>query len=155
MSASPSVAHDRAPETISSLQAEFCRAAQGLYLLALEGRIGFVNALKSLLDVLRRIRRNGYEVDAADVSAVQSVAQGSSSALTPLERELLVDSIAFIEFAFRNGLSFGSINAVLGHDVAQIASYDWNLERAKSDGFLPKAHRWSQVDIGESAEGGE
>ena len=71
------------------------------------------------------------------------------------EMEVLRDMQAFIDFAIRNGLSFASVVANLGHDVNGLARYGFDLETANADHFKAKVAGYSKIDataVGEPEE---
>ena len=72
------------------------------------------------------------------------------------EMAFLRDVQAFIDVAIRNGLSFASVMANLGHDVnAIVTRYGFDLDTASADGFKPKVTGYSKIDadsVGEPEE---
>jgi hypothetical protein len=81
--------------------------------------------------------------------------QHFSGPMSPEEVEFLRDTQAAIEFAIRNGLSFAMIASLLIHDLNEISREGFDLQKAKSHGFVPKASGYGQLtedDFGESEE---
>ena len=75
--------------------------------------------------------------------------------MTEEEVDFLRDVQGMIAFAIRNGLSFASIVAALGHDINEIARSGFDLKQAKARGFRPKvtgASKLSEEDFGGAEE---
>jgi hypothetical protein len=68
-----------------------------------------------------------------------------SGRMTEEQVEFLRDAQAAIEFAIRNGLSFATIVTALGHDLNEITHEAYDLQRAKSRGFVPKVAGYSKL----------
>lgn len=78
-----------------------------------------------------------------------------SGPMTTEEIDLLRDFQGLIEFGIQNGLNFAVIASALGHDINEIAREGFDLTKAKSRGFLPKATGYSKIsadDFGETEE---
>jgi len=79
--------------------------------------------------------------------------------MTEEEIRFLRDVQAYIDFAIRNGLGFGTVLGDLSHDINGIALYHgFSPKEAREHGFLPMVNRYSEVtpdSVGEPAESTE
>jgi hypothetical protein len=90
-----------------------------------------------------------------DANHLKALRERFGGPLSSSEKELLCDMQAFIDFGIRNGLSFASIVANLGHDVNGLLRYGFDLKAAGADAFLPKVKGYSKIDadsVGEPQE---
>lgn len=89
---------------------------------------------------------------------IESIRQVYSGPMSEKEFVLLREIQAFIDFAIRNGLSFGVVMGTLSHDVNGLARYGFSLDEAEKDVFCPKVTRYANVDanaVGEPDEPAE
>ena len=78
-----------------------------------------------------------------------------SGPMTAEEIDLLRDFQGLIDFGIRNGLNFAVIVSALGQDVNEIAREGFDLTKAKSHGFVPKASGYSKITAEDFGEGEE
>jgi hypothetical protein len=81
--------------------------------------------------------------------------KGFAGPLSAQEIEFLGDAQAFIEFSIRNGLSFPTVVANLGHDLNDLSREMFDLPAALAKGFRPKVAGYSKLtpeDFGDSEE---
>jgi hypothetical protein len=139
---------------LSDAELLFLGQVQDLLRAAADGRVPFVAAMTNLLQDLKTIRRNDWDVNAVvgpgSHSSVRTATLPDTCAgrMQPsfAERELLEDFSGLIEFAVRNGISMLSLLASLAHDLVELSTYGWNLDTAKADCFRPKATGWAKLN---------
>ena len=56
------------------------------------------------------------------------------------ERKFMEDVRSLMNFALDNSLSAHLVMDVLGHDIAGLREFSFDIARAKAKGFLPKVH---------------
>ena len=75
--------------------------------------------------------------------------------MTPDDMEFLRDVEAMIDFAMKNGLTFPMVVSALCSDMNDLARDGFDLQKAKSRGFVPKSLGYSKLssdDFGDSDE---
>ncbi|HZL35294.1 MAG TPA: hypothetical protein VFC78_08285 [Tepidisphaeraceae bacterium] len=100
------------------------------------------------LDVLRRF---GFEVDDAIASGKYNPFRveelelhGSALPPTIAEKDFLLDADGLIDWVVRNGVSFSTVLAILGHDIAEIARHQFSLDETLADFVSPKVTGWAK-----------
>lgn len=139
---------------LSDAELHFLGEVLDLLRAAADGRVAFAAAMTSLLQDLKTIRKNDWDVASVVGPAAQSnvrtakLGEGSAGSFPPSseERDLLEDFEGLVEFAVRNGISMPSLLASLMHDLIELSTYGWNLETAKADSFRPKATGWARLN---------
>jgi hypothetical protein len=77
-----------------------------------------------------------------DQDFIKRLKASSPVPLTPQERELLQDMRFVIDFVLDHNLSMELAAKILIHDLAGIMEHG-GVEKAVSEGFLPKSHDFS------------
>ena len=139
---------------LSDAELLFLGQVQDLLRAAADGRVPFVAAMTNLLQDLKTIRRNDWDVNAvvgsAKCSAIRMATLPENSPVranpSPEQRDLLLDFYGLIDFAVRNGVSVLSLLASLTHDLVELSTYGWDLDAAKTDGFRPNAAGWAKLN---------
>jgi hypothetical protein len=148
--------------TMSAGETRLCHTSLDLFNAILDSRVRFPVGLSALLRDLRRLRQYDFDPDAAFadgfVAMSESVADSNPKAQaipSSSEQALLRDAIGLIDFATRNGMAFTHVLAVLAHDLGELERYQWNLNAAEADQFVPKISGWAAKNtapVGEAPE---
>ena len=145
ISASPTQASSA--ERLSEPEIRFLTKVQGLVQATADGRVPFFAAMTNLLVDLKAVRKNDWDIERSAVGTATLDNDGSVQMHpSPAEREFLDDLSGLIDFSVRNGISISSLLASLTHDLVELSTYDWSLEKAKADGFLPKVTGWAKLN---------
>lgn len=143
-------------ETISGVLSEgeqlFLRQIRELLDATISGRFPFFAAMENLLLDLREIRKHGFDVDATLGSEFQFVSGRAASAsvrarLLDSEKAFLRDMDSLVDYAVRNGITFLTLIRPMLHDVSELKGYDWSLEKAAADSFLPAVTGWAERNL--------
>ncbi len=137
-------------------EVQFLRSVQRFIEEAIRGGLGFVSVAKTLRQNIKgivhhRINRDGalrFDLDAAlaagemtplDSDQLKSLGQANGGPMSEREVEFLRDNQGIIDYTIRNDLGLALVVGMLGHDLGGLVEYDFSLEAADADCFLPTA----------------
>ncbi len=78
------------------------------------------------------------EVNVPNADQLKALRQTNGAPMSEREVEFLRDIQGIIDYTIRNDLGLATIVATVGHDVNGLAQYDFSLDAADADCFLPK-----------------
>ena len=136
-------------------EVEFLRSLQSFIDDAIRDGLGFAPVVKILRQNLRGLRHHRLNVDDAlrfDLDAaiaageiavpsadqLKALHQMDGGPMSEREVEFLRDVQGIIDYMIRNDLGLTFALATVGHDVNGLTQYDFRLDAADADGFLPK-----------------
>ncbi|MFC1805882.1 hypothetical protein ACFL09_02755 [Planctomycetota bacterium] len=148
---------------LSPAETDLLRRIQQLFQAVLSQKRGFNIVIEIVATKLLRVINSGFDVNVRNIDlilfqermgeSIPLLGEGED-AITEEEESFSRDAIATIDFVVRNGIGFGLIANVLSHDIGAISDHG-TLDRAASDGFLPKVYsmaRYSERSLGDPDE---
>jgi len=136
-------------------EVEFLHSLQNFIDEAIRDGLGFVPVLKTLRQNIRGLVHHRLNLDGAlrfnldgavaagDVTVpnadqLEALRQMNGGPMSEREAEFLRDIQGIMDYIIRNDLGLAHVVATVGHDVNGLALYDFSLDAADADCFLPK-----------------